>query len=70
MNSSQAAKYWIAVNLDSEQITRQICAFLINKILKGFNKVLLTGMTLIGLQEAFDTVNHEILFKKFQEQCT
>ena len=30
------------------------------KTLKGFDKVLFTGMILIHLQKAFDTINHEI----------
>ena len=49
--------------------------FLPEKILKGSNEVLLTAMILIDLQEAFDTSNHQILFKKlkamgfFSEGC-
>ena len=39
-------------------------SFLTKKILKGFDECLLTGMILIDLQKAFDTINHEILFKK------
>ena len=35
-----------------------------DKILKGFNEGLLTGMILTDLQKAFNTINHEILFKK------
>ena len=37
-----------------------------DKILKGFDKGLLTGMILIDLQKAFDRTNHEILFKKLK----
>ena len=49
-------------------------SFLTDKILKGFGDGLLTGMILIDLQKAFDTINHEILFKKlktmsFYEGC-
>ena len=36
-------------------------SFLNDKILKGFDKGLITGMMLIDLQKAFDTINHEIL---------
>ena len=34
-------------------------SFLNNKILKGFDKGLFTGVILIDLQKAFDTINHE-----------
>ena len=39
-------------------------SFLNDKILKGFDKGLFTGMILIDLQKAFDTINHEILLGK------
>ena len=35
-----------------------------DKILKGFDDHLLSGMILIKLQKAFDTINHDILLKK------
>ena len=41
-------------------------SFLTDKILKGFDEGLLTGMILIDLQKAFDTINHEILLKKLE----
>ena len=49
-------------------------SFLTDKILKGFDEGLLTGMILIGLQKAFDTINHETLLKKleaigFSDKC-
>ena len=49
-------------------------SFLKDKILKAFDEGLLAGMILIDLQKAFDTINHEILFKKlkamgFFERC-
>ena len=40
--------------------------FLPDKILKGSNEGLLTAMILIDLQEAFNTRNHQILFKKLK----
>ena len=39
-------------------------SFLNNKILKGFNQCLITGMILIDLQKGFDTINHDILLQK------
>ena len=36
-------------------------SFLNNKILKGIDEGLLTGMILIELQKAFDTINQEML---------
>ena len=45
--------------------TQQIhISFLNDKILKGFDNGLVTGMILIDLQKAFDTINHDILLKK------
>ena len=42
-----------------------LCLTLLNhKIVKGFNKVLFTGMILIDLQKAFNTMNHKILLGK------
>ena len=38
--------------------------FLHDKILKGFDKGFMTGMILIDLQKAFDTIDHDILLKK------
>ena len=41
-------------------------SFLTDKILKGFDEGLLTGMILIYLQKALETINHEILLKKLE----
>ena len=46
--------------------TNLCLSFLTDKILKGFDEGLLTGMILIDLQKAFDTINLEILFKKLK----
>ena len=35
--------------------------FFDDKILKGFDDGLVTGMILINLQKVFDTINHDIL---------
>ena len=39
-------------------------SYLTNRILTGFDSGLPTGMILIDLQKAFDTINHDILLKK------
>ena len=39
-------------------------SFLNDKILKGFNNGVYTGIILIDLQKAFDTINHKILLEK------
>ena len=45
--------------------TEQIYVFFLNdKILKGFDDGLVTGMVLIDLQKAFDTINQDIILKK------
>ena len=41
-----------------------VFSFLNDKILKGFDHGLVTGMILIDLQKAFDTINHDIHLKK------
>ena len=46
------------------QSTDTSLANLTDKILTGFDSGLLTGMILIDLQKAFDTINHDILLKK------
>ena len=38
--------------------------YLTDKILTCFDSGLLTGMILIDLQKAFDTINHDILLRK------
>ena len=44
--------------------TDSCLTFLHDKILKDFDKGLMTGMILVDLQKAFDTIDHDILLKK------
>ena len=46
--------------------TDSCLSYLNNKIATGFESGLYTGMILIDLQKAFDTVNHDILLKKME----
>ena len=48
----------------SNHSTDLFLSFLNDKILKGFDNGMHTGMILIDLQKAFDTINHEILLNK------
>ena len=41
-------------------------SFLTDKVFKRFNDGMLSGMILIDLQKAFDTIDHEILLQKFK----
>ena len=41
-------------------------SFFTDKILKGFDEGLLTGMNLINLQKAFYTIDNEILLQKLK----
>ena len=44
--------------------TNAIVSYLADKISKGFDSGLLTGVFLIDLQKAFDTIDHNILLLK------
>ena len=46
--------------------TNLCLSHLTDKILKWFDDGLLTGMILIDLQKAFDTIKHEVLLKKLK----
>ena len=39
-------------------------SYLNDKILKGFDKGMMTGMILIDLQKAFDTIDHDVILQK------
>ena len=45
-------------------LTDTCLSFLNDKILKGFDDSLVTGLILIDLQKAFDTIKHDIILKK------
>ena len=51
-------------NFRKNHSTDTCLSFMNDKILKGFHDGLLTGMTLIDHQKAFDMINHDILFNK------
>ena len=55
--------YYKIINLVFAKIIPLISVshFLNDKILKGFDQGLITGMILIDLQKAFNTINHDIL---------
>ena len=46
--------------------TNLCLSFLTDKVLKGFDKSMLTGMILTDLQKAFGTIEHEILLQKLK----
>ena len=50
----------------TKQSTDLCLSYLKDKILKGFDNGLFTGMILIDLQKAFDTIDHNILLVKLK----
>ena len=48
----------------SNHSTNSCLSYLSNKVLTSFDQGMLTGMILIDLQKAFDTIDHEILLQK------
>ena len=50
----------------SNHSTNVCLSYLTNKILKGFDDGKITGMILIDLQKAFDTIDHKILLDKMR----
>ena len=57
-------KVGIACTLHPSRMSIPIWPWWMTKILKGLDNGLVTGMILIDLQKAFDTINHDILLKK------
>ena len=56
--------YELQSGFRDQHSTNMCLSYLIDKILSGFDSGLLTGMILIDLQKAFDTIDHNILLKK------
>ena len=50
----------------TKHLTDLCLSYLNDKILKGFVNGLFTGMILIDLQKAFDTIDHNILLEKLK----
>ena len=63
MHSLKKTICYIIINLVSDLIIQLTYN---NYFCQGSNEGLLTAMILIDLQEAFDTKNHQILFKKLK----
>ena len=57
---SRQTPIWVS----QEPVNKHFSFIFGNKILTSFDSGLLTGMILIDLQKAFDTINHDILLKK------
>ena len=60
----QIIKSFTNFNLVSAKIIPEFCLSYLTDISSGFEKGLMTGMILIDLQKAFDTIDHKILIKK------
>ena len=54
---------YTSINEVFENFTHTL-SYLYDKIMKGFDSGLLTGMVFIGLQKVFDTIDQNILIKK------
>ena len=62
--SDEAMLYNYQSRFRGNHSTSLSLSFLTDKVLKGFDGGLLTGMILIDLQKAFDKIDHKILFQK------
>ena len=58
--------YWFQSGFRKNFSTDLCLSYLNNKIATGFESGLCTGMILIDLQKAFNTINHKILVNKME----
>ena len=56
--------YYYQSGFRKNHTTDTCFSFLNDKILKGFDHGLVTGMILTDLEKSFDTINHDVLLKK------
>ena len=54
----------ISLTFEGKNSTDFCLSYLIDKILRGFDKGMMTGMILIDLQITLDTIDHDVLFYK------
>ena len=57
---------YVSVRLQDEQFNRPFLAQLTNFVATGINKQMYTGMILVDLQKAFDTLGHAVLLEKMK----
>ena len=62
--NSQNLLYNYKSGFRKKQSTDFYLSYLNDKILKGFGKGMMTGMILMDLQNASDTIDHDVLLQK------
>ena len=63
--STRNLLYYYQSGFGKNHSTDFCLSFLNDKILKGFDQGMISGMILIDLQKAFDTIHHNILLQKW-----
>ena len=61
---NQTSTFLNSENLIYKRSSDFCLSYLNSKILKGFDKGMMTGMIVIDLQKAFDTIDHDVLLQK------